>query len=302
MQDPRFLQDIRQAFAKPVKDGVIDLDHQLLHRQAFNILRLEELYEETKGIIPPYRQSDFFILFVKKGAGKRSVGHFTFNIVNNSLVVIPQRVIHAATYTARPSGYLISFSPDFFLQQAFSYKLLHSRRVWKPVLQPYIDLDEAQAAEVGAIFETILEECNSGFEEKKQMIALKLLELLIRCDRLFTEKDECQCNLDHSELIQAFNELIEQHFTTHRDVHFYAAALHTHPNNLNHIVKKATGLTAKQMLTNRLIIEAKYLLVSTSLSVKEIAYELGFEDPNYFHAFFKKEQQATPVHYRNEPV
>jgi AraC-like DNA-binding protein len=302
MQDPRLVKEIQQAFATSVKDGVIDLDLFLPHRSAFNLLRLEDLYEETKGIIPPFRQSDFFILFVKQGAGKRSVGHHTFNIQDNSLVVIPKRVIHAATYTGRPVGYLVSFNSDFFLQQSFSYKLLNSKRVLQPALPPYMIVSPEQAIELTDIFEKIIEECNSGFEEKKQMIAVKLLELLILCDRYFTEKAACECTLDYSETVQAFNELIENHFTKHRDVQFYAEALHTHPNNLNHIVKKATGLTAKQTIINRIIIEAKYLLVSTSLSVKEIAYELGFEDPNYFYSFFKKEQHATPAHYRNEPV
>ena len=96
--------------------------------------------------------------------------------------------------------------------------------------------------------------------------------------------------------------VIESNFSKHREVQFYADALHTHPNNLNHIVKKATGLTAKQTITNRLIIEAKYLLVSTTLSVKEIAYELGFEDANYFNSFFKKDQQTTPAQYRIQLV
>ena len=71
---------------------------------------------------------------------------------------------------------------------------------------------------------------------------------------------------------------------------------------MNHIVKKATGLTAKQTISKRIVIEAKYLLSSTTLSVKEIAYELGFEDANYFISFFKKEQQTTPTQYRTQPV
>lgn len=119
MQDPRFIKELQLAFSKPVKDGVIDLDSFLINRHSFNLLRLEDLYVETKGIIPPYRQSDFFIIFVKQGAGKRSIGHYTFDIHARSLAVIPKRVIHAATYTSQPVGYLISFTPDFFSAAGF---------------------------------------------------------------------------------------------------------------------------------------------------------------------------------------
>jgi AraC-like DNA-binding protein len=302
MQNQRLIQELQLAFSKGVKDGVIELDGKLMDRKDFNILRLEDLYLETKGVIPPFRQSDFMILFVKQGSGKRSIGHYTFTIEDNSLAVIPKRVIHAATYNSQPTGYLITFHPDFFLQQSFSYKLLDNKRVLKPSLQPFMVLSNEQATEMTDIFEKIIEECNSGFEEKKQMIALKLLELLLLCDRFFTEKAACDCTLGYSDLLQTFNELIESNFTRHRNVQFYADALNTHPNNLNYLVKKATGLTAKQTITNRLIIEAKYLLVSTSLTVKEIAYELGFEDANYFISFFKKDQHATPLLYRHQPV
>ena len=301
MQDPHLLKDIQRAFLKSEKEGVLDLDKVLFRKDSFNLIRLEDLYVETKGVIPPFRQSEFFVLFVKQGAGTRSVGQYSFPIKNNSLVIVTRRMIHAAKYTSRPEGYLITFRPDFFLQQSFSYKLLQ-KRVFGSLTQPYVVLTESQAKDVADLFEKIIEECDSGFEEKRQMIALKVLELLILCDRFFGEMVEYDTELTHSRPLETFQELIESHFTQHRDVHFYAEALHTHPNNLNHIVKKATGLTAKQIITNRLIIEAKYLLASTELSIKEIAFELGFEDPNYFTTFFRKEQNASPAQYRSKPV
>jgi AraC family transcriptional activator of pobA len=302
MQDTHLLQDLQVAFSKNSKNTVIDLDRVLINRNSFSLLRIEDLYQKTNGIIPPFRRSDFFIVFVKKGIGKRWIGNFTFTILNNTLAVIPQRVIHAATYTSQPYGYFISFSPDFFLQQAFSYKLLNSKRVLKSLMQPYMVLSEEQATEISSVFEKIITECNSGFEEKKQMIALKILELLILCDRFFKANPQYDCMVGYSDLIKKFNELIESNYLNHKNVRFYAQAMHTHPNNLNHIVKKVTGRTAKQTITDRLIMEAKYLLVSTSRSVKEIAYDLGFEDPNYFISFFKKNQQHTPSRFREQPA
>lgn len=302
MQDAHLIQELKHAFSKRVKDGFIDLDRFLSNHQSFNILRLEDLHDQTRGIVPPFRQSDFLILFVKQGAGQRSIGHYSFTIQDNSLAVIPKHVIHAASYSGKPYGYLVSFNPDFFLSQAFSYKLLNGRRLLKPSLRPVIVLSQEQATAISNIFETIIEEANSGFSEKKEMIALKLLELLILCDRFFYEQDICECTAGYSKTVEAFNELIESNFTKHRDVLFYATALHTHPNNLNSVIKKATGLTAKQTITNRVLIEAKFLLASGTLSVKEIAYELGFDDPNYFNSFFKKELHVTPAQYRDQVI
>ena len=300
MQELNLIKELQRAFSTKMPEGILDLDRFLGNRVPISILRMEDLHQGLKGKIPPYRQSQIFLLYVKKGSGKRSIGHYTFTIEDNSLAVVPKHVIHTAIYTRRPTGYFIAFNPDFLLQQAFPYKLLTSKQVLQPSLQPFMILDEGQAALITSIFETMISEANSQFEDKNQMLALKLLELLLLCDRYFTDKAYSKHNLEYGTTIQAFNNLIEQHFHTHRNVHFYANELHIHQNHLNHIVKKATGLTAKQTITNRLIIEAKYLLFSTELSIKEIAYKLGFEDPNYFHSFFKKEQTITPLQYRHQ--
>ena len=300
MHDPHLIQELKQAFSKGVRQGVINLDKFLTNRQAFTIFRLEELSGEKNLFVPPFRHSDFIIIYVRTAAGRRSIGHYTFDIVSNSIVVVPKHVIHTAAYTENPTGFLVAFNPDFFLRQSFPYKLLTSKRVLNPALKPFIALNEEQGNLITTLFETMMEECNSGFEEKKEMIALKLLELLILCDRYFTEKDNAEQTIDYSQTMQSFTELIDANFTKHRDVQFYADALHTHPNNLNHIVKKASGLTAKQTITNRLLIEAKYLLAATTMTVKEVAFELGFEDPNYFNSFFKKEQQISPAQYRTQ--
>jgi AraC-like DNA-binding protein len=302
MQDPRIIQELQTAFSRRRKDHVIDLDKFLLHYTPFNVLRLEDIYVKTGGVIPPFRQSNFLMLFIKSGAGKRSMGHNTFTIENNSLAIIPKYITHTARYTTRPLGYLVCFKADFLLQQALPYRLLNSRRVLKPSLLPFMVLKKQDAHEITNIFEKMIEECNGSFEEKKQMIALKLVELLILSDRFFKDQAKSDCATHYSDILRTFNELIEKNFMKHREVCFYAATLYTHPNNLNRVIKTMTGLTAKQTIINRLITEAKYLLLSTSLSIKQIAYELGFEDPNYFVTFFKKQQQKTPTQYRNQLV
>jgi hypothetical protein len=86
-------------------------------------------------------------------------------------------------------------------------------------------LSKEQANELTAIFEKINEECKSVFEEKTQMIAIKLLELLILCDRFFKKKAVCTCSPDYSDTLQRFNGLIESNFSKHRYVQFYAGAL-----------------------------------------------------------------------------
>jgi AraC-like DNA-binding protein len=75
--------------------------------------------------------------------------------------------------------------------------------------------------------------------------------------------------------------------------------MNMHPNYLNSLVKKHTGLTAKESIQNRLLLETKYLLHSTDLSIKEIANKVGFHDPNYFTSFFTSHEKLSPGNYRS---
>ena len=98
----------------------------------------------------------------------------------------------------------------------------------------------------------------------------------------------------------AFNELIQAHFSTEKSVQFYANALHIHPNYLNFLMRKYTGLTAKQMIADHIFLEAKGYLDSPSLTVKEISYKLGFTAPSSFSTFFKKMSNMSPSKYRQK--
>ncbi len=85
-----------------------------------------------------------------------------------------------------------------------------------------------------------------------------------------------------------------------RTVKYFASLLSTHPNHLNAVVKRKTQKTAIAFIHEQLVLEAKALLSQTELSIKEIAFKLGFNEPSHFNNFFKKQTHLTPVLYRKE--
>jgi AraC-like DNA-binding protein len=78
----------------------------------------------------------------------------------------------------------------------------------------------------------------------------------------------------------------------------YAESLSIHVNHLNHAVRDITGKSTSVHITDRIIMEAKALLLHTDMSITEIAYCLGFDYPNYFNNFFKKNTGLTPLSLR----
>ncbi|WP_162852759.1 helix-turn-helix domain-containing protein [Dinghuibacter silviterrae] len=299
LSDSDILDRYKEVFQRFAKDGVIDMDKRLKYKFSYSVHRLEDVVRKMNGIVPPNRQSVYYITFFKKGTAQKNIGMFHFPIGSNTLMLIPQRVIHSTVYQSlRCSGYLINFNIDFFLNNAFPKKHVIDKKVFKSSLRPYLTVSAGQRKKLEAIFEYILRENASGHLEKNQMIALKILELLILCDRFFTDAEAIGKESIYHPTIEKFNELLDQHASKERTVRFYADALNVHPAHLNFLVKKYNGMNAKKTIDNRVFMEAQSLLATTSWSVKEIAHQLGFSDANYFSAFFQKMAGMSTTAYR----
>ena len=134
------------------------------------------------------------------------------------------------------------------------------------------------------------------------LIAIKIIELLIYMDRIFRHQKSVTGERLRHTTVQKFNELVEKNFAKKHAVAFYADLLNVHPNYLNNLVKKFNGITAKQTIQNSILLESKFLLHSTKLSVKEIAYELGFGSPSAFHRFFSRSQHISPMVFRQQVI
>lgn len=100
------------------------------------------------------------------------------------------------------------------------------------------------------------------------------------------------------QLAVRFRALLQQHFTTIKKPSAYAAMMHISEPYLNEVIKKQTGFSLSYLIRHQIMLEAKRLLLYTDLSVKEIAYELGYEDADYFSRTFKNFAAMTPLTFR----
>lgn len=103
---------------------------------------------------------------------------------------------------------------------------------------------------------------------------------------------------NREKIAQAFRKLVAEHFPEHKEVAFYATALHITPKYLSEVLQAELGKPAKAFIDEYVVMEAKSLLKQTSLSIQEICYWLGFEDASHFNKSFKKLTNTTPTEYR----
>jgi len=301
MPDDKFiLSEFKKAIRVHAKDQVIDLDNTFNHKFDYQIQRLEDVLLNTNRIIPPNRWSYHRIGLLKQGSGDFITGIYKFTATKNTLIVIPARVITSSkNWTPDTIGFVLLFNLNFFLQKNFPHKYIEDKKILNASIEPHIQLTEEQATEMTAIFETIIQEKENVNKHKEELIALKIIELLIISERLFADEQNFEANLPSIDILKKFVTLIEENFLAERSVGFYATQLKIHPNYLNSLAKKHTGFTAKESIQNRLLLETKYLLHSTNLSIKEISSHVGFTDPNYFTVFFKRFENISPVTYRS---
>ena len=122
--------------------------------------------------------------------------------------------------------------------------------------------------------------------------------LLIYLSRIYERQYEDSIPAPNVQLLTRFQGCIEAGYKELHDVGAYAKLLNMSASHLNNLVREQSGRSAMEHIHERLVLESKRLLFNTSLSVKEIAFELGFKDDSYFNRFFKRYENATPTAYR----
>jgi len=297
------LSQFRKALRYNTDGNVIDLDDRYTHKFNFQIHRFEDVLLDSRRSSPPHRWSYYRMGFIREGEGELVTGIYKFKARKNTLVIIPSRVINSSrNWTLDTKGYVMLFNIDFFLENNFSHQFIQSKKILSSSTQPYLHLTDLQAEEVETIFETILLEKLAAHQNKYERIALKIIELLIISERLFEKQLDVETKPHSIDILKRFIDLLDIHFSKEHSVKFYAEQLLVHPNHLNALIKKHTGLSAKESIQSRLLLETKYLLHSTNLTIKQISNQTGFSNPNYFTTFFTRFENISPGSYRSSIV
>lgn len=152
-------------------------------------------------------------------------------------------------------------------------------------------------------FETVWKMFQLEFETKDEMqlemLQTMLKRFLILCTRIYKSQNQLTAfQLEENNIIREFNYLVEQHFKTKHSVQDYADMLNKSSKTLSNLFGKISDKSPIQIIHERIAIEARRYLTYTDKSVKEIAYDLGFEDIQTFSRFFKKMEKQSPVDFK----
>jgi AraC-like DNA-binding protein len=166
---------------------------------------------------------------------------------------------------------------------------------------PPISVSEKAAAALKQYTTEIYDAFNSNELFRFEKIGAYLKLFLIECNKFApgeTNKDNPQNAQSAKSILRKFKDMLEINFKTMRQVNDYASLLNISPDYLNTVIKSGVGKTAKELIQQRIVLESKRLGLHTELSTKEIAYNLGFEDPSHFSRFFKNNEGFSFAEFR----
>lgn len=217
------------------------------------------------------------------------VDHQKLKIHNNSLQLVSKGQIYELEYP--PKGYSIQFPDHFFqLGENSGFRILFNPFINDPLIIP---ADERET--IATIYGLIQKEMNG--RNSQMVIYGYLASLLYKVSSLWP-----RYNIGDESIkpFEALYQLIEQNFRTERKTLFYADKVGLTPKRLNEILKEKIGLTLTQLLHKILIGEAKRMIAKGDKNIKEVAFDLGFNEQAYFSRFFKRHVGVNPEKFAQQ--
>jgi len=246
-----------------------------------------------------HRHNYFELLFFVKGSGSHMIDFETHDISSKSVHFVSAGQVHALNRSKDTKGYVIAFSKEFVFLNLSDKAILTDFPAFNKTAAPVLKLDAAALAEIEALAKTMEREYENAGPLKEKILGAYLSILLLKCRSLF-EPVSKTTDFNAGQLLLRFNELLEDRFIKLHKVNEYADLLHVSPNHLSETIKKTTGKTAGELIQDRLILEAKRLLLHSGVTAKEIAYHLNYNDPSYFSRFFKTNTGLSPEEFRKQ--
>ena len=166
---------------------------------------------------------------------------------------------------------------------------------------PIISLPKDDIRKFQMLWSVFEMEMESVDELQLEMLQMLLKRLLILLTRLYKMQDDfSEANPNQMEQVREFNYLIEKHFKTKHSVAEYAELMFKSPKTLSNLFSKLGAKTPIQYIQDRIMLEARRLLTYTDKSIKEVAYEIGYEDIPTFSRFFKKKEGLSPTDFKEK--
>jgi AraC family transcriptional activator of pobA len=257
--------------------------------------------EKHKDLYFPHKHNFYHLVLFTKGGGTHSIDFQSFKVVPYQIYFMIPGQVHTWNFEGEVDGYVVHFSQPLFESFLLKNDYLNQFPFFSGIIdEAVINIGPQLQKQVTALFEHIIAESESSARMGVDMIRLLLLQLFILIARTNADGKQIQPTSYNYTLLKSFQKLIEKNFALLKLPKDYAGLLYITPNHLNAVCNDILGMSAGEIIRNRVLLEAKRLLINLNMNVAEIAFELNFSDNSYFTKFFKKYTGSTPEEFRKK--
>ena len=266
-----------------------------------DIFSLHKLISHDNSLLKTHKQSPSYQIFwIKKGKGTFKVDFDTYEFENDTLFFLFPGQYFSINSEHIEEAYQLVFDRDFYCVLTHDKEIACNGTLFyhifkNPLLQPLRN----DTQKLNFILENLIEEFSSKNTAKYDMLQSYLKQFIIHFVRIKKE-DECETEDIETKLFKDYILLVEQNFKQLHAVSNYASRLLVSPKSLAKHFHKLGLPTPSDIIKSRIVLEAKRQLLYTSETVKEIAFDLGFNDSAYFSRFFTKATKTSPIQFRKE--
>ncbi len=207
--------------------------------------------------------------------------------------------------TTKRSGWLLFIHPDFLWNTPLA-KTIKQYEYFNYSVHEALFLSDKEETTIVNIMKNIQQEYHSNIDKFSQDVIIAQLELLLTYSERFYNRQFLTRKITNHKILDRLEEILTEYFNSNDliqkglpTVQYVAEALNVTPVYLSSLLKVLTGQSTQQHIHDKLIDKAKERLSATSLSVSEIAYELGFEHPQSFSKLFKTKTNLSPLEFRH---
>ncbi|MBO0948634.1 helix-turn-helix domain-containing protein [Fibrella forsythiae] len=244
--------------------------------------------------VPPGRTGNHALFLLTGGQVELSVGHRAYTLSAQQVTVIPAGQIFSITAIREDTtGFMCFFSNDLLIStiQDISYNFL------KLTTSSLTELSAQQTGFLTGLMGRLVIDYSESGASRTDIIRPYLLAVLSEINRAYAGTVAAKTDAG-DRLVQGFIHLLEKYIRQKAQVTDYADLLHVSPNHLNKVIKLRTGQSPSVWIDERRVLEAKVLLFQSTLTIGQIAAELGFTDQSSFGRLFRKYADVSPAQFR----
>jgi AraC family transcriptional regulator, transcriptional activator of pobA len=269
------------------------LEHE--HGRPVSFERIVKCEGEVRNSVHRHDYNELFVF--SGGTGTHMIDLKPHDLLTPCVHVVRGGQVHHLVRSGSMEGFVVMFAPSTLSDQM---RRQDAQAVFDGMDHtPGLPLDAPKLAILNELAAMLEDERGDG-DAQTHVQEGYLGIMLAKCARWWRERmpDESARDAVQSDLVQRFRALVDKHYLEFDQVRDYADKLRVTPGHLNDVVRTRSGTTASAMIDARLLLEAKRLLLHSTMSVKESGYTIGMKDPAYFTRWFKKLEGISPVEFR----